>query len=431
MLDSGRYDIPDIAAKVAKPEPFIAQRLKLNDLIDEIKDDFIHNVLSIGHAVKIARLDPKLQEGLVKNFKRRWDMQGWGTLKQLEQEIKTQSYDLGKAVFSLELGYGEIAPCAGCHFRSSTNPLLFADMQTDSCFNKPCYNGKVTAHLEAEAEKILTEGSDVILVSLNNSNVPDSINTMADKLKKPVIRTAKDNQTANSLKKKAFVVGGSKAGQLIDVWIPKAAVPESGTVLSTADEINKIEERAVRMLELDQEKIHANIITSLKGEFGRNKLPEFNIDKDMLSALAWFVLMDSLSYDICQQLKALKLPFRQDYASVEELHQDIAKLLPDQRKAMLTVILFEKYKGTLNAKHISGKIIRYLADANPNVSIKDIEAAQNEIAAARIARTDSRLAELRKKQDKPSKKESKKKGLLSVLGKKDNGLSALLNDKTK
>lgn len=61
MLESRKYTIEDISAKIAKTPTFVAQRLKLNELISELKEEFLKVEFGIGHAVLYARLEKEKQ----------------------------------------------------------------------------------------------------------------------------------------------------------------------------------------------------------------------------------------------------------------------------------------------------------------------------------------------------------------------------------
>lgn len=54
-------EIADIATRVARHQTYIARRLALNDLIDAARDDFRKDLITLGHALEICRLDPLIQ----------------------------------------------------------------------------------------------------------------------------------------------------------------------------------------------------------------------------------------------------------------------------------------------------------------------------------------------------------------------------------
>ena len=164
MLDSGKYTITDIAAKMAKPESFIVQRLKLVDLIDNVRADFIAGHIGIGHAILIARCDEFQQLDIYKNAQPYNDNYAidYGTIKDLKETIEDDSYLLTDAKFSLEdTNLNNTCACSACPKRSGANPLLFKDIQEDRCFDKDCFDSKTDSFVEKEVAKIISEGKNI------------------------------------------------------------------------------------------------------------------------------------------------------------------------------------------------------------------------------------------------------------------------------
>ena len=138
MIDSGKYTLEDIAAKVAKTETFIAQRLKLNDLIPELKEDFLKGEFGIGHAVLLSKIGEQDQKEIFDDSKSQWNP-GYGTIKELKDTIEGESFDLDDAIFSLldEELLPKAGACVFCPKNSASNPVLFPDEKDkDTCFDK-------------------------------------------------------------------------------------------------------------------------------------------------------------------------------------------------------------------------------------------------------------------------------------------------------
>jgi ParB family chromosome partitioning protein len=55
------YTIEQIAAKVGKTPVYIATRLKLTELCDEVAAVFYSNDIGVGHAILLAKLPPEMQ----------------------------------------------------------------------------------------------------------------------------------------------------------------------------------------------------------------------------------------------------------------------------------------------------------------------------------------------------------------------------------
>ena len=89
MLDSKKYTIADISAKMAKPESFIVQRLKLVDLIESVREDFLRGHLGIGHAILISRCDEFKQKDIFDNAQPyKEGIPDYGTVKELKESKK-------------------------------------------------------------------------------------------------------------------------------------------------------------------------------------------------------------------------------------------------------------------------------------------------------------------------------------------------------
>lgn len=411
MLECGRYTLPDIAAKMAKPENFITQRLKLNDLINGIKEDFYNGELGVGHAFEIARLTPEMQEGIFKFYKDRYGVKGYGTLKNLQQEISSHSMDLKKALFDLDADFKHAKACNGCASRSASNPQLFPEMEgKDTCFNKNCFYAKRQEHIDNKAIEIMTSGKDILL-GKDYNNPSEEIQKAATKFKIPILKEYTDYNTTQKPdyeKAKLFVTAGSDAGKTINVWVKKQSESDATVNVSTALQIIKIKQRAERALELDDEKIHTNILAAVKGNFVKNKVPEFKLDPEFIDTMMLYMAMDDVGiWYIKDDIKKLQYNLKLEYKNPEDLQADLAKLTAGQKKQIMAIVMFKKYCNSQSGRSFEGKIIRKLALSNPEIPVAEIEAEQKEIAEKRIKRTTERIAELTT--EKPAGKPKKVK----------------------
>lgn len=412
MLECGRYTLTDIAAKMAKPENFITQRLKLNDLIIDIKEDFYTGELGVGHAFEIARLAPEMQEGIFKFYKDKYGVKGYGTLKNLQQEISNHSMDLKKALFDLDIDFKHAKACNGCASRSASNPQLFPEMEgKDTCFNKNCFNAKKAEHIDNRAIEIMTSGKDILLGKDSYNNPSDTIQKAAVKFNMPILKEYTDYNTVQKPdyeKVKLFVTAGSDAGKTMNVWVKKQSESDPTVDISTSLQIIKIKQRAERSLELDDEKIHANILAALQGNFVKNKVPEFKLESDFIDAIMLYMAMSDVGiYYVREDIKKLQYNLKLDYKTPEELQTDFAKLTAGQKKQIMAIVMFKKFCNSQSGRSFEGKIIRKMALSNPEIPVTEIEAVQKEVAEKRIKRTKERIEELTT--EKPAGKPKKEK----------------------
>lgn len=263
MLDSGKYEVADIAAKMAKPESFIVQRLKLTDLIDEIKQDFFDGKLGIGHAIHIARLGIKDQKEILEWSKNHWGTDGYGTVNELKEQIEGEVLNLEEAVFNTEdPELTKAGACSVCPKRSGANPLLFSDIEgNDKCFDSRCFNNKLDAHLEKRVSEIIRNGENIVFGLEWGENAPEMIKSICDEYKVTILTDNDYSRIWNEEEaKKAtqmLVVGGRNAGTIkgIRLTSSKAKEAATGEESSIQHQIEKIEVRSERALELDDEKV--------------------------------------------------------------------------------------------------------------------------------------------------------------------------------
>lgn len=283
MLDSGKYQIADIAAKFAKPETFIAQRLKFVDLIDEIKKDFYEGKLGIGHAIQIARLGEKDQKQIYDGAHGGWNP-GYGTVDELRDQIEDDTYDLDEAPFDTkdENLLKCATACEVCPKRAGANPTLFADIEeTNRCFDTGCYDQKMEAHITKTIARIIENGEDVLFGRGYNS--PEGfIKDVIQQYKLPVLKEYDDFIESSESKQKLFFISGRDAGKLATVKLigSKSSSSIPGEEPTVQDQINKIEERAKRALELDDEKVWNVVRNFGDGDIGITMKPEEFLDND-------------------------------------------------------------------------------------------------------------------------------------------------------
>ncbi|WP_298118092.1 ParB/RepB/Spo0J family partition protein [Flavobacterium sp.] len=352
MLDSGKYTILDIAVKMAKSESFIAQRLKLVDLIDEVRADFLAGHLGIGHAILIARCDAIKQMDIYEEAKP-WGGEDpdYGTISELKGTIENDSYLISDAKFDTEdtelvKGCGA---CSVCLKRSGVNPVLFEDMAEDRCFDEKCFDAKEEAFIIKEVGKIINNGDNVVLV--NGWGHPDEmIYQMCEQFKVRLYeryewRLSKDDEPyENEVETpfNAFCVNGEFKGTYANVYLkkvcfqeapkenalpsPTSGKPQSNEELELRAEFAKIEQRQKRALELDDEKVWEgirNIDTSaIKSNVSDLLISERN-------ALC-FAMMEKLGYYSKRELydlldKEFDVEFAQEKVFSEEDYNRIVR----------------------------------------------------------------------------------------------------------
>jgi len=156
LLDLPGYDVTAIAAKSGKSASHIYARLSLLQLIPTVAEAFVEERITASHANLIARLPQEHQAEAFENcWRKDWQDKEAHLLpaKHLSAWIQANLYlNLADAPFDREdtTLKPEAGACVTCPRRSGFNTSLFADVQGDQCLDAPCFQAKVTAHIDRE-----------------------------------------------------------------------------------------------------------------------------------------------------------------------------------------------------------------------------------------------------------------------------------------
>ena len=417
MLESKKYTIADLAAKFAKPETFIAQRLKFVDLIDEIKEDFYQDELGIGHAVLLARLSHKQQKDIFESTTTGWD-RGYGTIDNLKAKIDRGTHDLSEAAFSTtrdELAKGGKCACAVCPKRSGANPVLFADIEDpDICFDVTCYEEKLTAHIEHTLARIINDGEDVVL-GKDYNEVPEFVETLA-KQYKMFIHHHSDFTTSiteKSKTQKLLWVSGSRAGKIEEVrFYQNTKGSSKSKEPSIQDQIDKVQERAKRALELDNVKIF-NAIKDDKRLYDEyavdNEAPLTELEIKAMWYLFTREVLDYHALDKYQKIVGAPNSYRDTKEFEFYKSTPIEKLRTNQLVRMaikdkLTSMHEPNFESCTRSKFF----FEIIKEQMPK-SVQEIIDSQNEIAKKRIERSTKKIEDLKAQLPVKKKPTTKKK----------------------
>ena len=156
LLDLPGYDVTALVEKSGKSASHIYARLSLLQLIPEVAKAFTEERITASHATLIARLPQEHQaDAFEQCWRKDWQDKEPHLLpaKHLSTWIQANLYlNLAEAPFDHE--DTTLNPTAGacvtCPRRSGYNTSLFADVQGDQCLDAPCFQLKVTAHIDRE-----------------------------------------------------------------------------------------------------------------------------------------------------------------------------------------------------------------------------------------------------------------------------------------
>ena len=408
MLDSGKYTIADVAAKMAKSESFIAQRLKLVDLIDDVRTDFMAGHLGIGHAILIARCDEYKQLDIYKEAQPyREGLPDYGTIAQMKDTIEEDTFDLSLASFDKDdkMLIPECSSCTVCTNRSGFNPVLFEDMQdVDRCFDQKCFNKKELAHFQKQVAKIITEAENVVLVS--GYTKPDDF--VLEMCKQFGVKIFGYNdwfagERENTIEATGYFISGSDIGRYKQVWIkteqsvevgipvvgPKT--PISNEEIEINEEIAKIESRADRAKELDGEKVWTQIRAIDTSETKKIISGLFPVEVNAVC----LAMISKLGYYGNEEVKKLVGKF--DIKTIEERDFTPFEYNQIQRIFFLEClpVAFGNYYSNVNNYAYTKALMRYESD-----KINEIIANQKAISDVRMDKADAKIKELKAKIEK-------------------------------
>jgi len=229
LLERPGYDVAAIAAKVVRSESYIYQRLKLLDLIEPARDKFLEDVITAGHAVLIARLQPREQkQALEEAIDRTRIVNGKPIVcgvRELAAFIQTRIHlDLKKAIFKkddAELVH-KAGPCTTCHKRTGFTPQLFPDIaQKDTCTDPACWEVKTSACIAREIEVAKKRGEQLLQISTEYGSYGSKPKASEPPKANKWVEVKKDRGCATA--RKAIVVeGNDRRGQTLQVCADKS-----------------------------------------------------------------------------------------------------------------------------------------------------------------------------------------------------------------
>lgn len=442
LMESGK-EVKEIAAKVAKSEYYVRQRIKLCSLISEWQKIFFKNKINITLALKLAMLEDEAQAKLFEDN---------GSDEEIEigeWEIEEYNGDLSEAPFSLSdaILNPEMGACINCQYNSHTALLFPAEDIEHVCSNTSCYKIKCDANFVGTLKEA-QESSDIVFIDMENDSKEQFVKMLTDAgfdvlkrgdwtraygVDKPDyeefkeeyllenddddsglseawdkemesynddVKELEDLRTAGRMKK-AFVVTGNNRGSYIDIILSdKAATSVDGSTPAAAGaqnfdaEIDRLKVKETRAKELDEQKIwemvkthfnpHANA-SVLKGEFDQ-------VEREAIAT----ALRSKLNYHNRSGFDSLFADKKKGFQNIteEQLRQMIRYYMLD---ILPPVTLYSGYND-------EAKLSLKIASQYFPTVLKKIEDEQKVIADKRIARLDQKIADLKKAKKEAAKK---------------------------
>lgn len=212
ILRGGKFgpaNAEDVAKRVGKTVPYVAQRLKLIELSGVAKDLFVEGHVTLGHALLLARLTHADQDRAArellsasgdyakmstaevfaarkKNLATNQYVQHSRLVSDTEGELKDWiaaniMLKLKAAPWGLE--DAQLVPaagsCAACPKRSGSNAALFADMTADQdvCLDAACYGVKHKAFIVLTTKRAAEAGEPLLKLTTKSGHkkLPDEV----------------------------------------------------------------------------------------------------------------------------------------------------------------------------------------------------------------------------------------------------------------
>lgn len=167
-------NVRELSERVGKAEKYVAQRLKLGNLIDEAREDFRRELITLGHALEIAKFAPAVQpEVLALCYESKWENGAYvpdkseppQSVRGLREDIESEILlTLDRAPFSTKdttLRDDGLA-CTKCPERTGANPGLFDEWdedvkKNDHCLNKSCFESKTRRQILNKRDELTKE----------------------------------------------------------------------------------------------------------------------------------------------------------------------------------------------------------------------------------------------------------------------------------
>jgi len=432
----------ELAVRFGKSVTYVLQRLKLNDLIPEIVKDYESGMMTLSHALIICRLTPEDQKEVKKQCVE--SIYNSGNKKasyyehayQLEEFIETSiTCVLSKAPFKMddaELNK-KAGPCTTCSKRSGANQLFHDVKDKDRCFDRACYQIKLSVYLQKALRENMINKPDLSYLQASYEDVLPGVEKILKDEKIKVLKQYDDFNTSNYSNGKSLKgmwINGPDAGKTVTVYSKKEkSVAKAGGASAekqdTEELVLKIKERVERAAELDQEKVYARILQ----EFDLEKNKAFNkksadlkptaLDELMITFIIWDQAGRHMLEDEFQKL--FKLP-DYGYGDSKEAIKFIAALKSlsmADKVLMLRMTMRQKYAGQATAIHtIEGQLIKQMAKDFGGIPVDEFEKEQAEERIKRETRAKERIKALqaagKPKTEKKPKGKKKAKPKASV-----------------
>lgn len=479
LITIKKMDVKEIAARVGKNASYVAQRLKFNDLIEDIQKVFYSGRIKVKDALQLAAMSKDTQEAIYEDDikedgSKEIEFDEW-RMRKYRHQLNNAPFDLDDAQIDPKVG-----ACSNCQYNSGYGNLLFPEeAQNPICRNGRCFESKCELNFKIqlaaaiedpacvlvsgwydiehtkEGKELKKKGYDIHnsreYEELRRPECPERDDFDGDNYteeedeadyQKALAKYQNDlreyeAEVASGKYTRALKIDESDKGSILYVKITRKGAAKSDTTKPGAApisedeaalkaEIDRIKEREKRAKELDSSKIYE----ALKPHFNphanasvlKGKLADFEIH---MMAMA---ILEKLDYNMKDGFRKL---FKIDGRKLDFSHVDLEMLYQMQRYFLLATIpppaSQPGYDKRLSAAYtIAGN---YFPNTLSKIQSEQLDKAfkRNERVEAKIKSLQKKIAEM-KKVAQDAKKLASDANNVAPKAKKGKGVKALLPD---
>lgn len=453
----------EIAMRVGKSPSYIAQRIKLCDLIDPLQKFFYDGHLLVKDAMAISKFLVTDQQALFDSDIAEEEWESGETYSLTEWKVRKYQHALNNAPFDItsdELPPGTPA-CIECPHNSAVNTLLFPDQDNNPiCLKSSCYHDKCNLSFQIQLDAA-QEDPEVVLITgqyypgedtkelmkkvpgildrnlyeeLEEPEAPDRdeiIDWEEDEVEgeKEYQRALQDYKRElaefHSCKDsgayiKALKIGGDQKGTYTYVRLKRGAktalksTPADTKSADTLAEIHRLEAKERRSKELDDSKIWDQIKLLFKPIDNIKDFTDNNLTQEELTASA-YAIFNKLGYNTRYALESYLCPDtkerkKKDLTCISALDEYFSDITQFGINELLRVFFLDTLPPQAIYGHIEGDaaIMKRVAEKYWPHKIATICKAQQEIADKRSARVHERITKLKATLPASKKKSTKK-----------------------
>lgn len=437
LIDHRNYTPGMIALRFGKSETYIRHRLQLNMLIDDFAKLLDKEIITLGHALELCKINPDDQADYYKNYVSDYEKSYFKLESVAGLRISIQrkyTCKLSLASFKLDAAYTyNPLPCLQCPHNTAFNLLLFPEMNDEGyCMNPVCFNGKTNEHTQAEIARILEEKPGIKLIvpgylygqmqadvdnliknglMIENTpshlvctkpeepikddydmNDPEQVEEYNDACHEYDSELEEYNKTiASGNVRESFVVAGPERGKYVYV---ENREPDGGSVTASPDaallsEIKELKAKIERNNELQFERTYLETFAMVKeNKYPLIEDPLTELEKDTLIGL----MFHACGYEFA---KSVGIPLSQG----REIFNQVKQLDKAQRRQVMRHYILNK-TNTSQPNYMVGeaKVLLQIAAERYGKPTADIAESQEQAYAKRNQSNQARIEELERMQ---------------------------------